>query len=407
MHCADPEDYSPPARGPARSPRHYGPLETFNGRARVTGPCGDTMEFWLEVEDDRIAKVSFITDGCGPSLASGSMASTLVSGRPVVEAAVIRQGDILKALGGLPPDFEHCALLAADTLQAASVDYFRRRDGVPQSSDDRRGEEKSGEETREQKIPPARLSRIKRKVIVLSGKGGVGKSTVAVNLAASLAGAGQRVGLIDADIHCPAVPIMLGLERSGIANRGAMLLPATAGQLKVISLGLLPENPEEAPVWRGPLKEQIIGRFLRDVDWGDLDFLIIDSPPGLGDVLLAVRDLAGDGLEAVVVTTPQKLSAAAAREAVIFCRRHGLEVLGVVENMNEFACPGCGEKSRILRAGGGRKISDNLKVPFLGSLPIDPAIAECGDRGRVFLDHCPSSPAAKTIREITARIAKK
>ncbi|MDP8234908.1 MAG: P-loop NTPase [Candidatus Erginobacter occultus] len=372
-HCADPGEYSPTAFDHVRSPRHYGPLPTFNGRARITGACGDTMEFWLEVQGDRVKNISFITDGCGPSLASGSMAATLAAGQPLVEAAVLRQKDILEALGGLPAAVEHCALLAADTLQAACVDYLQRRDG----------ESSSG-----------------RKIIVLSGKGGTGKSTVAVNLAAALAAAGKRVGLLDADITGPAAALLLGLERKGIANRGPTLLPAGAGDMKAISLGLLPENPEEAPEWRGPEKKQVIERFLTGTDWGELDFLIIDCPPGLGDEPLAVRELAGDGLEAVIVTTPQKLSAEAAKEAILFCRRQGIEVLGVVENMAGFACPDCGRSTRILRAGGGRKISDDLKVPFLGSIPIDPTIAECGDRGRIFLEQHPDSPAAEIIRKI-------
>lgn len=397
-HCADPGEYSPAALDHARFPRHYGPLKVFHGRARITGACGDTMEFWLKVKDDRVEKVSFITDGCGPSLASGSMASTLAAGKPVVEAAVLRQKDILKALGGLPPAVEHCALLAADTLQAACADYFRRRDG--------RAAPAEGEmENREEEAPPVRLSRIGRIIIVLSSKGGTGKSTVAVNLAAALSAAGNRVGLLDADITGPAVPVMLGLERRGIANRGSALLPATAGEWRVISLGLLPEDPENGPDWRGPEKQQVIERFLGDTEWGELDFLVIDCPPGLGDEPLAVRELVDERLEALVVTTPQRLAAEAGREAVLFCRRRGIKVLGVVENMAGFACPDCGRSTRIFRAGGGRKIADGLKVPFLGSIPIDPAIAECGDRGWIFLDHHPESPAAETIRRIASRIA--
>jgi ATP-binding protein involved in chromosome partitioning len=372
-HCADPGEYSPTALDHVRSPRHYGPLPTFNGRARITGACGDTMEFWLEVQGDRVKNISFITDGCGPSLASGSMAATLAAGQPLVEAAVLRQKDILEALGGLPAAVEHCALLAADTLQAACVDYLRRQNGEGSSG---------------------------RKIIVLSGKGGTGKSTVAVNLAAALAAAGKRVGLLDADITSPAAALLLGLERKGIANRGPTLLPAVAGDMKAITLGLLPENPVEAPEWRGPEKKQVIERFLTGTDWGELDFLVIDCPPGLGDEPLAVRELAGEGLEAVIVTTPQKLSAVAAREAILFCRRRGIGVLGVVENMAGFACPDCGRSTRILRVGGGRKISDDLKVPFLGSIPIDPTIAESGDRGRIFLEHHPESPAAEIIRKI-------
>ncbi len=391
---AETNGFSPVALDHARAPRHYGKLRTFNGHARVTGSCGDTMEIWLKVGEDRVEQISFVTDGCGSSLACGSMAADLAAERPVVEAAILRQKDILKALGGLPPADEHCALLAADTLQTACADYFRRREG-----------REGGEAVQEEAGRPEGLSRIKRIILVFSSKGGTGKSTVAVNLSAALAEKGRRIGLLDADISAPAIPVMLGLERKGIANRGSSLIPAAAGELRVISLGLLPGNSEDGPVWRGETKAKAIGRFLEDVEWGDLDFLVVDSPPGLGDEPLVVRELVGEKLEAVVVTTPQRLAAEAGRDAVLFCRRHGIKALGILENMAGFVCPSCGQKTRILRAGGGRKISDDLKTPFLGSIPLDPAIAEAGDRGRVFIEDHPSSPAAEIIRKIARRIA--
>lgn len=404
MHCAEPEEYSPTALEHVRSPRHYGRLEAYNGYARITGDCGDTMAFWLEVEDDRIKQISFITDGCGPSLASGSMAATLAADRPLIEAAVLRGKDILQALSGLPEAVEHCASLAADTLQAACVDYLQREDKTPRASDDPEGVEKTRAEIGESEKPPDWLSRIKRLIIILSGKGGTGKSTLAVNLAADLTAMGKQVGLLDSDITGPAAAVMLGLERKGIANRGPSLLPATTRGIKVISLGLLPESTEEAPAWRGPEKSQVISRFLTGTEWGELDFLIIDCPPGLGDEPLTIRELAGDRLEAVIVTTPQKLSAEAAREAILFCHRQKIGVLGVVENMAAFDCPGCQRTNKVFRAGGGRKISDDLKVPFFGSIPIDPMITECGDRGRIFIEDHPTSPAREIIHGITRRI---
>ncbi len=190
-HCADPEEFSPTALEHSRSPRGYGPPKDFNGRARITGPCGDTMEFWVRVEDDRVAAVSFITDGCGPSLASGSMAVELAAGKPLVEAAVLRQRDVLEALGGLPPEVEHCALLAAETLQAACLDYIHRRDGLPAPGQEETGEGRTSGGT----------SRVERIVAVLSGKGGTGKSAVAVGIASALAEVGKRVGLLDADFR--------------------------------------------------------------------------------------------------------------------------------------------------------------------------------------------------------------
>ena len=394
-HCADPREFSPAALDHSRSPRGYGPLKDFNGRARITGPCGDTMEFWVRVEDEQVEAVSFITDGCAPSLASGSMAVELAAGKPLVEAAVLRQRDILKALGGLPPEVEHCALLAAETLQAACFDSIRRRDGLPVPQREEAGEGRAS----------GGISRIERIVAVLSGKGGTGKTALAVNIASALAAEGRRVGLLDADFNFPALPLMLGLERKGIPNRGSALLPARAGALKVLSLGLLPGDPAGTPAWDEAPRRQFLERFLHDGEWGIIDFLVIDCPPGPAGGLSALRELVGARLEAVVVTTPQRLSAEAAREAILLCRREGIAVTGVIENMGEFACPGCGRAARIFRAGGGRKLSDTLKVPFLGSIPLDPAIAECADRGRNFLDDHPQSPAAAALRKIAARLA--
>ncbi len=400
-HCADPREFSPAALEHARSPRGYGPLKDFNGRARITGPCGDTMEFWVKVEDEQVEAVSFVTDGCAPSLASGSMAVELAAGKPLLEAAVLRQRDILKALGGLPPEVEHCALLAAETLQAACLDSIRRRDGLPAPPPDP-GQEEAGEGR-----APKGISRVKRTVAVLSGKGGTGKSAVAAGIAAALAEIGRRVGLLDADFNSPALPVMLGLERKGIPNRGPALLPARAGALKVLSLGLLPGDPAGTPAWDEAERRQFLERFLHDGEWGNLDFLVIDCPPGPAGVLSALRELVGAGLEALVVTTPQRLSAEAAREAILLCRREGIAVTGVIENMREFACPGCGQTTRVFRSGGGRKLSDTLKVPFLGSIPLDPAIVECGDRGRNFLEENPESPAAAAFKEIAARLAER
>lgn len=249
----------------------------------------------------------------------------------------------------------------------------------------------------------ARLCRIKHKIVVLSGKGGVGKSTVAVNLAASLMLAGKRVGLMDVDIHGPSIPTMLGLEnQSPLPTVNGSITPLMMGDMRVMSIGFFLRNQDDAVVWRGPMKNTAIKQFVKDVEWGDLDYLIIDSPPGTGDEPLSVVQIFGashlDG--AVIVTTPQRVAAVDVRKSISFCRLIELPVLGVVENMSGFACPNCGTVTPILRSGGGKKIAEDMKVPFLGAIPMDPKIAEAADGGMAFVQHFAESPTAKVMREI-------
>ena len=248
----------------------------------------------------------------------------------------------------------------------------------------------------------ARLNRIRRKVIVMSGKGGVGKSTVAVNLAMSAMLAGQRVGLLDVDLHGPSVPTMLGLVGYRLEGGEDGMLPVEVGGLKVLSVGFLLQNNDDPVIWRGPMKMGVIRQFIEDVEWGDLDLLVIDVPPGTGDEPLSVCQLIPEG--AVIVTTPQKVAAADVRKSINFCRELGVKVLGVIENMSGFVCPKCGEVTPILRANGGRVMADEMGVPFLGSIPIDPLVAESGDEGKAFVESAASSPAAGAFREIVREL---
>lgn len=250
----------------------------------------------------------------------------------------------------------------------------------------------------------ARLSRIRRKVIVLSGKGGVGKSTVAVSLAVALARAGKRTGLLDADIHGPSVPVMLGLEGEKLRNSDEGLLPVERDGLKVVSLGFLLRKQDEAVIWRGPMKAALLEQFLRDVAWGDLDYLIVDSPPGTGDEPLSICQLLGNLDGAVIVTTPQRVAEADVRKSITFCRELQVPVLGVVENMGKFVCPKCGQAVEILPAGGGRRIAAGMEVPFLGSIPLDPAIAESCDRGRISTHHDISAGMEEIMGGIVKRL---
>jgi ATP-binding protein involved in chromosome partitioning len=250
----------------------------------------------------------------------------------------------------------------------------------------------------------SRLCRIRHKVVVLSGKGGVGKSTVAVNLATALMMSGKRVGLLDVDIHGPSIPTMLGIEDETVQGCDDGFLPIELGNMKVMSMGFLLQNRDEAVILRGPMKAGVIKQFLQDVVWGDLDYLIIDSPPGTGDEPLSVCQLIGAVDGAVIVTTPQKVAAVDVRKSIMFCRELHVPVLGVVENMSGFACPKCAEVTRILPSGGGKRIAEDMGVPFLGSIPMDPQIAEAGDSGRAFVHHYAATPTAEIMRNLIGPI---
>jgi ATP-binding protein involved in chromosome partitioning len=415
----------------AINPRNYGRLSRYDGRARITGPCGDTMEFWLQIKDEQVKSCTFITDGCGPSLASGSVATELARGRTLTEAAAIGQQDILSVLGGLPQEVEHCALLAADTLRAACRDILQRsreaaaeftpaagREAQPappaagnsgcegctdaqcQSGDRRQGE--SQKECAERQKLLGRLRRIDHKIFVLSGKGGVGKSTVAVNLAFSLMLAGKRVGLLDVDIHGPSVPTLLDLEGEQLMTEGDALLPVNLGDLKVMSIGFLLRRREEAVIWRGPMKMGVIRQFLADVEWGDLDYLIVDTPPGTGDEPLSVCQLIENADGALLVATPQEVALSSVRKSVTFCRQLSLPVLGVVENMSGFVCPHCGRTTEIFLSGGAERMAREMSVPFLGRIPIDPGIAAGGDAGKPFVHADAGSATSRAFAEVVS-----
>jgi ATP-binding protein involved in chromosome partitioning len=232
----------------------------------------------------------------------------------------------------------------------------------------------------------------------------VGKSTVAVNLAMALCTAGKRVGLLDTDIHGPSIPTMLGLERAVLQKQSGELMPATILGLKVISAGFFLRSQDDALIWRGPMKMAAIKQFLTDVAWGDLDFLIIDSPPGTGDEPLSVCQLIGRLDGAVIVTTPQRVAAVNVRKSITFCRQLNVPVLGVVENMNGFTCPRCGDITFIYGAGGGRRMAAEMKVPFLGAVPIEPEIAEACDKGRAYVYHYALSRTARIMSDIVQPI---
>ena len=409
------QTYSPVALKHMRHPRNCGPLMSFLGHASITGACGDSMEFWVLVRGNKLEEVSFVTDGCDPSIACGSMTACLAEGKTLEEAAALSQQDILHALGGLPKESEHCALLAVDALHAACDHHIRIRDSERVVAQEEVGKD-IGEEAAPQAMRSApveraaesdergvlqeRLGKIRRKVVVMSGKGGVGKSTIAVNLAVSLMKSGYKVGLLDVDIHGPTVPTMLGLAGETAHGHEEEILPVELDGIKVMSIGFFRFSKDDALIWRGPLKMKIIKQLLRDTVWGELDFLVVDVPPGTGDEPLSICQLIGKMTGAVVVTTPQKVATEAVRKSITFCRELKVPVLGVVENMEGFFCPRCGEVTPIFGSGGGKEIAKDMDVPFLGSIPIDPRIGEACDSGRTLVDRCAATRMAEIIRNI-------
>ncbi len=250
-----------------------------------------------------------------------------------------------------------------------------------------------------------RMAEIQHKLLVLSGKGGVGKSTVAVNLAVALAKAGRQVGLLDVDIHGPSVPKLMGLEGQTVHSDGRAILPVkVADNLAVMSIGFLLASKADAVIWRGPLKYNVIRQFLKDVAWGKLDYLVIDCPPGTGDEPLSVAQLAGPEAEALIVTTPQELSICDVRRCVTFCRQVNLPVLGVLENMSGFVCPQCGARIDLFKAGGGETLARETNVPFLGRIPFDPEIVVSGDSGVPFGGRDVAGPALAALESVVERL---
>lgn len=249
------------------------------------------------------------------------------------------------------------------------------------------------------------LERIKHKILVMSGKGGVGKSTVAVNLALALAANGRETGLLDADIHGPNIPKMVGAEDSVLTIEDNGLLPVIAlPNLRVISMGFLLSSRDTPVIWRGPMKMGVIRQFLADVRWGALDYLVIDLPPGTGDEPLSVAQLIPDADGVVIVTTPQDVALLDSRKSVSFAKELKLPVIGIIENMSGFACPHCGKQIDLFKAGGGRKAAKELDVPFLGRVPFDPRIVESGDDGAPIIISDPDSLGARALSEIMKKI---
>jgi len=253
----------------------------------------------------------------------------------------------------------------------------------------------------------SKLSHIQHRIMVMSGKGGVGKSTVATNLAVTLSLEGFDIGLLDADIHGPNIPKMLGIESKQVVGSGMGMIPVEAlPNLKVISMAFFIGDRDNPVVWRGPLKHNAISQFLGEVEWGNLDFLVVDLPPGTGDEPLSVAHLIKNVDGAVIVTTPQDVALLDSRKAVTFSRMLSIPVIGIVENMSGLICPHCHKEISLFKKGGGEKAAQDLKVPFLGRIPIDPEVVTDCDRGMPFVMAHPDSEAAKAFKEIAVHCKK-
>lgn len=268
---------------------------------------------------------------------------------------------------------------------------------------------RTSEEVEKEKQLNERMGNIAHKIVVLSGKGGVGKSTVSVNLAAALALAGKSVGILDVDIHGPSVPTMLGLTGHGItADENGMtpVMIPSLNNLSVMSVGFLLKETDSPVIWRGPMKTGVIKQLLGEVNWGNLDYLIVDCPPGTGDEPLSVIQMIGNADGAIIVTTPQQVSAIDVSKSINFCHTLSLPVLGIIENMSGFVCPHCGEVTDIFNRGGGKSLSEKYKVPFLGDIPIDPEVSISCDRGIPIVEKYRDSQVSKVYAHIVRVITE-
>ncbi|MDD5020228.1 MAG: Mrp/NBP35 family ATP-binding protein [Candidatus Omnitrophica bacterium] len=250
-----------------------------------------------------------------------------------------------------------------------------------------------------------KMTKVRYTLIVMSGKGGVGKTSVAVNLAYALSLAGKSVGILDADIHGPNIAKMLGIEKRSMYSLEFGIEPVEIStNLKAVSLALTGYDSDQPVIWRGPMKAAVIRQFLSDVNWGALDYLIIDSPPGTGDEPLSACQLIPNVTGAVIVTTPQDVAVLDARKSIQFAKELKIPVAGVIENMSGWACPHCGHEADIFKRGGGQKAAQEMNVPFLGRVPFEPEFVEYADRGTPFVSFREKTKSAQAFMDIVDKI---
>jgi len=284
-----------------------------------------------------------------------------------------------------------------------SVDNAKKGGGCPSQG---AGQDMAARQKKEEEAIKNSLSKIKHKIFVLSGKGGVGKSSVSANLAASLSKKGYKTGLMDVDVHGPSIAQMLGLTELLDISENQLLLPKQVNEnLKVVSVQALMQDKDQAIIWRGPAKTGMIRQFVSSVDWGELDFLIIDAPPGTGDEPLTIVQTIPEAL-GVIVTTPQEVALADIRKSISFCKTVHLKTLGIVENMAGFKCPHCHEGIDLFSSGGGEKTANSQGLGFLGSIPFDPAVVISGDKGIPVMFQDTETEFSKAFDKVVENITK-
>jgi len=249
------------------------------------------------------------------------------------------------------------------------------------------------------------MSQIKHKILVLSNKGGVGKSLVAVNLACSLSEKGFKIGILDADLHGPSVATMLGFEGKKLQGSSEGIIPmSVSSDLVAVSMASLIETSDAPLIWRGPLKMMALKQFLGEVQWGNLDYLIIDSPPGTGDEPLSICQLIPELEGGVIVTTPQKVALLDSRKCINFLKNLNIPILGIIENMSGLKCPHCGKNIDLFKSGGGEKVALEFNIPFLGKIPIDINLVESSDEGKPYIFQYKNSETARIFSKIVKSI---
>lgn len=250
------------------------------------------------------------------------------------------------------------------------------------------------------------LARIKNKILVMSGKGGVGKSTISTNIALILSKKGRKVGLLDIDLHGPDIALLLGMRDMSPSDRQSAVEPVSFSEnLKFMSIEYLMADKDQAIIWRGPLKYKAIRTFLGEVRWGELDYLIIDAPPGTGDEPLTIAQTIKD-VRALIVTTPQEVSLSDVRKSIRFCRKADMSIVGLIENMSGLSCPHCGKEIPLFKIGGGERLAREMVIPFLGRIPLEPRIVVASDDGKPFMNQAAEgqSAAANAFEKIAERI---
>lgn len=392
-------------------PVNFRPLKKFDINLRSDT---ETMfEFWFKIGNDSIEDVTYITDGGPSAIMICELAVRIIREMKVDLVKKTSASDLLNCVDDVNAEIQSLASQVIGTIHNAMIKYEKSRCDNPdncnncdkESCDSRSKPQTKTADTEFSQTE--RMSKIKNKILVMSGKGGVGKSTLSVNLAVSLALAGYKTGLLDIDLHGPSIPTMLNLKGAKLDADQSGIYPAELhdiNNLKVISTGfILPEDDSPA-IWRGPMKASVIKQFLHDVHWGDLDYLIIDSPPGTGDEPLSVIQMSEGLTGAILVTTPQEVSSSDVSRSINFCRKLDLHIIGLIENMNGYICPVCKTKADIFQSNGGEKLAEAYGINFLGSIPLDPAIGLSCDTGKPYIQAFRESEVSEIFRKLAKYI---